>query len=80
MPDKWNKRGCESCERCWRNRLKHGNPESKKWLAKHSEIKLETTGGREQSQFKQHWPRWLAKSGGNNVSSHAKWMRKLILQ
>ena len=34
MPDK--RTPCENgCPRCWRNRLKHGNPEAKKYFKKH---------------------------------------------
>lgn len=36
MPDKRYVKGCgSSCLRCWENRLMHGNPQSKKWLAEH---------------------------------------------
>jgi hypothetical protein len=36
MPDKRYVRGCGTgCVRCWYNRLAHGNPQGKKWLAKH---------------------------------------------
>jgi uncharacterized lipoprotein YehR (DUF1307 family) len=35
MPDKF--RMCDNqCLRCWRNRLKHGNPETKKYLKTHN--------------------------------------------
>ncbi len=38
MPDKFRPKGCGStCLRCWQNRLKHGNKESKAYLAKHPE-------------------------------------------
>lgn len=35
MPDKNYKTGCgKECVRCWRNKLKHANPETKKFLKK----------------------------------------------
>lgn len=35
MPDKIYKKGCgPGCVGCWRNRLKHGNPETKRYLKK----------------------------------------------
>jgi hypothetical protein len=35
MPDKNHKPGCGSgCVRCWRNKLKHANPQVKKFLKK----------------------------------------------
>jgi hypothetical protein len=35
MPDKNYKPGCGSgCVRCWRNKLKHANPQVKKYLKK----------------------------------------------
>ena len=33
MPEKRHKCG-KRCPRCWRNNLKHGNPITKRWLAK----------------------------------------------
>lgn len=39
MPEKRYKKGCgPSCIGCWRNRLKHGNPQSKAYLKKHPEL------------------------------------------
>jgi hypothetical protein len=36
MPDKYYVKGCgPSCIRCWENRLKHANPEVKKYMKKH---------------------------------------------
>jgi len=35
MPDKFPK-CCSTCIRCWRNRLKHGNPQVKKFLKKNN--------------------------------------------
>jgi len=36
MPDKNCKKGCgTSCLRCWRNKLKHANPETKAYIKKH---------------------------------------------
>ena len=35
MPDKNHKKGCgNDCMRCWRNKLKHANPEAKRFLKK----------------------------------------------
>ena len=34
MPDKRHPCNTKDCQRCWRNRLKHGNPETKRWLRK----------------------------------------------
>ena len=40
MPDK--RRACgNGCLRCWQNKMKHGNPESKKWLAKNPQDNLD---------------------------------------
>jgi hypothetical protein len=39
MPDKFTPCG-SGCLRCWQNRLKHGNKESKAYLAKHPELML----------------------------------------
>ena len=37
MPDKHFKKGCgTTCIRCWRNKLKHANPQTKRWLAKNN--------------------------------------------
>ena len=39
MPDKIYRKDCgKDCVRCWRNRLKHGNPESKRYLKKQMEL------------------------------------------
>jgi len=39
MPDKRYKKGCgPECLRCWRNKLKHGNPQAKKFIAEHPEL------------------------------------------
>lgn len=35
MPDKIYKKCGKSCVKCWYNRLKHGNRESKAYLKKH---------------------------------------------
>lgn len=37
MPDKRYKPGCGGiCERCWRNKLKHANPQVKKYMKKYN--------------------------------------------
>jgi hypothetical protein len=37
MPDKIYKKGCgSSCVGCWKNRLKHANPQAKKYMKKHN--------------------------------------------
>ncbi len=38
MPDKWYGCSCTGCLRCWRNKLIHGCPQSKKWVAAHPEV------------------------------------------
>jgi hypothetical protein len=36
MPDKNCKPGCgNTCLRCWRNKLKHANPQAKAYMRKH---------------------------------------------
>src|SRR3989338_4523642 len=36
MPEKRYRRGCGAgCLRCWQNRLKHANPETKKYMKKY---------------------------------------------
>lgn len=42
MPDKIFKSGCgPACIRCWKNNLKHANPETKKYMKKHGIEKLD---------------------------------------
>ena len=42
MPDKIYKRGCGgTCLRCWRNKLKHASPETKKYMKKNSIISVD---------------------------------------
>ena len=37
MPDKFCRKGCgSSCLRCWRNKLKHASPETKRYMKKHT--------------------------------------------
>ncbi len=43
MPDKIYKRCGKDCVRCWRNKLKHANPESKKYIKKMGEEKADYT-------------------------------------
>lgn len=49
MPDK---RMCgKTCIRCWRNKLKHGNPISKKWMKKNDEKSYATFGEIKQTEM-----------------------------
>ena len=39
MPDKRYVKGCgPGCLRCWQNRLKHGNPQAKAYVAKNPQL------------------------------------------